>query len=183
MKILRAAVLHWLPTAVALVAVCGLIYVTGQQLYRRSADDPQIQMAGDAARELENGTPDEIIPAEKVEISQSLAPYLIVFDVNGNPVASNARLHGQIPAFVTGALRAARQKGENRITWQPEAGVRSAVVIVPVAGGEKGFVLAGRSLREAESRIQDLTYLTGAGLAGSLAASLIAAIVADLLKR
>ncbi|HEX8964956.1 MAG TPA: hypothetical protein VF820_00820, partial [Patescibacteria group bacterium] len=42
--------------------------------------------------------------------------------------------------------------GEDRITWQPEKGVRIAAVIDKLSGDKKGFVLVGRNLREIESR-------------------------------
>ena len=41
--------LKWLPLGVAVTLVCALIYATVQQNYRQSANDPQIQMAEDAA--------------------------------------------------------------------------------------------------------------------------------------
>jgi hypothetical protein len=34
-----------------------------------------------------------------------------------------------------GALDYARQNGQNRVTWQPEAGVRMATVVVPYNSG------------------------------------------------
>ena len=44
-------------------------------------------------------------------------------------------------------MRLAR-RGEDRLTWQPEPGVRSATVVVHYQGAQAGFVMAGRSLRE-----------------------------------
>ena len=172
----------WFPFVVVISAFCMLTYASVQQAYRQEANDPQIQMAEDVAHRLETETPNAVLPADPVEVSTSLAPYWIVFDPKDQAVAANARLHGQIPAFVPGALEYARQHGENRITWQPEAGVRSAVVIVPVANGEKGFVLAGRSLREVEKRVNDLTALLGIGLGVSLAASFFITLIVEFLK-
>ena len=44
----------------------------------------------------------------------------------------------------------AKQKGENRLTWQPEAQVRLATVVVPF---NNGYVLVARNMREIEIRI------------------------------
>lgn len=155
----RRLLKFWLVLAAAITLLCGLVYIAVQQSFRTGADDPQIQMAEDAARALEGGQSIEsLLPAGQVDIAASLAPYLIVFAQDGSPEASNARLHDRIPGLPTGVFEATRQRGEDRITWQPEPGVRSAVVIVPVSGRQAGFVLAGRSLREVERREAQLTY-------------------------
>jgi hypothetical protein len=165
-----------------ITALCLLIHLEVQQLLRRSADDPQIQMAEDTARALAAGKPiEDLAPVDKVEISDSLAPYLIFYDAQGQMVRSSANLHGQIPELPKGVLDAARQNGEDRITWQPEAGVRSAVVVAAINGGQGGYVLAGRSLREVEKRIDMLTLQVGLGWAASLVVTLIVVVAAHLL--
>jgi hypothetical protein len=73
---------------------------------------------------------------------------MIVYDDQGEAVASSGALHGQIPSLPAGVLDYVRENSEDRVTWQPEAGVRIAAVIVRFEGVESGFVLAGRSLRE-----------------------------------
>ena len=74
----------WLPLAAVITLFCGLIYATVQQSYRMDANDPQIQMAEDTARALESGQPaSSLVPSGKVDIAQSLAPYLIIYDTNG----------------------------------------------------------------------------------------------------
>ena len=53
----------WLPFAVIVTAFCGLAYVTVQQALRQGANDPQIQMAEDAAAALDGGAGvDAIVP-------------------------------------------------------------------------------------------------------------------------
>jgi hypothetical protein len=173
MNRLGAILKYWIPLAAAITLISALIYLTVQQDIRIGSNDPQIQMAEDAARAFAEKQPLEtILPAGKVEISQSLAPYMIVFDASGTPLGSNALLHGSIPEFPKSVLDYTRQNGEDRVTWQPETGVRSAVVIVPIADGQDGFVLAGRSLRESEKRVDLLTTQVAAGWAGTLLASL-----------
>jgi hypothetical protein len=55
------------------------------------------------------------------------------------------------------------------VTWQPEPSVRIASVVVAYGGAQPGFVLAGRSLRESEVRVDRLTSLLAAGWLASLA--------------
>ena len=138
----------WLPFAVVTTAFCGLAYATVQQSQRHDADDPQIQMAEDAAAALNDGTAlDAVVPKAQVEMSTSLAPFIVVYDNNGKPVVSSGLLNGAMPAYPMGALNAAKQSGENRVTWQPDADTRIASVVIPY---NNGFVMAGRSLREVE---------------------------------
>ncbi len=149
----------WLPFAVAVTAFCALAYVTAQQVLRSGLNDPQIQIAEDAAYALNNGaTNDSVIPAEKVEMSRSLAPFIVVYDNDGKPVASSGLLNGQMPDYPKGALDVAKQSGENRVSWQPNATTRIASVVVPF---NNGFVMAGRNMREIEQRELNIEQLAG----------------------
>ena len=123
------------------------------------ANDPQIQMAEDAASALMPGANVEsVVPSAKVEIADSLAPFLIVFDKSGKVLASSASFHGAVPAYPAGVLDYVPQKGQDRVTWQPEAGVRMATVVGPI---RNGFVMAGRSLTEVEKRESQVESLSG----------------------
>jgi hypothetical protein len=73
----------------------------------------------------------------------------------------------------SGVLEFARTHGGHRLSWQPRRGVRQALVIAPVAG--KGFVVAGRSLRETEARKQQVLQLVGIAWAIGLAGLLLPA--------
>jgi hypothetical protein len=150
----------WLPLAILFTLVCGVVYISVHQNFRSSANDPQIQMAEDAAEALEKGVAIvTILGNSKVEIEKSLAPYLVMYDQAGKPVAGSGELNGKLPTLPEGVFKYAKNKGEDRITWQPEKGIRSAIVVVsynsPNAQG--GFVMAGRSLREVEKREHQLT--------------------------
>ncbi len=183
MNIIRNGLKAWLPMAVAITMLAGLVYLSVQQAYRLGANDPQIQMAEDGAAALAAGQPAQsIVPAGKVDIAQSLAPYVVVFDADGKSLASNALLHGQAPALPGGVLDVARRQGEDRISYQPEPGARSAVVVAAVQGGQGGFVLAGRSLHEVETRIGQLTQITGLVWAVTMAASLGVVVFFQLLR-
>lgn len=121
-----------------------------------------------------------IIPDDSIDMAHSLSPFLIAYDAQGKPVASQGKLNGKIPAPPKGVFENVRAKGEERISWEPQPGVRFAAVVlhVPAANNVKeGFVLAGRSLREVEIRekqLGDLAFLNwlvmmGLILVGTLA--------------
>jgi hypothetical protein len=149
----------WLPFAVVVTAFCALTYAAVQQSFRQNANDPQIQIAEDTADALAEGKNVEtVVPADKVSVSKSLAPFLIVYDAKGNMVASSVVLDGKTPELPDGVLDSTKGLGENRVTWQPRDGVRIAAVIVSY---KDGYVLAGRSLREVEIRANQLTTFTG----------------------
>jgi hypothetical protein len=182
MRILRQVLKAWLPLALVLTACCALVCVTEQQNLRQSANDPQIQMAEDAAVALAAGRPAQaVVLAGRVEIARSLAPFLIVFNAAGRVEASSAVLQGQLPSLPAGLLDSTRTLGEDRVTWQPAAGVRIAAVLVRVDGPQPGFVLAGRSLREVELR--ETQVYRFAALTWLLAAvgSLVLVILGELL--
>jgi sensor histidine kinase regulating citrate/malate metabolism len=156
----KAILKYWLLIAIIVTGLSGLLYAVVQQDIRHTADDPQIQMAEDTAARLANGQQvQNVVPAEKVDIAKSLAPYIIVFDTSGKPIASSAQLDGQTPTIPSGVFDYVRQNGEDRLTWQPQPGVRSAVVVTQFQGPNSGFVLAGRSLREVEKREDDIMQI------------------------
>jgi len=165
---------RWIPLAIAIAGLGGLTYLTGQQIGRNNANDPQVQIAEDAAIALAQGAEiDSVLPVSQVDAGRSLAPFVIVYDDAGMVLASTGLLHGEIPTLPDGVLDYTRQHEENRITWQPESSVRIAAVIVRYEGDSPGFVLAGRSLREVESRDTQMLTLsvlaTGLTLAATLA--------------
>lgn len=161
----------WLPFVVVISAFCALAYASVQQAYRQGANDPQIQMAEDAANALVDGqSMDAIMPAPKVSVAKSLAPFLIAYDSAGSVIGSSVALDGQTPELPLGVLDSTRQMGENRLTWQPREGVRIAAVIVSY---KDGFVLAGRSLREVEIREAQVTQFAGLTLLLALVTTLI----------
>jgi hypothetical protein len=164
-----------------------------QQVLRQGANDPQIAIAGDLEARLESGVaPSAAVPgANGVDIARSLSPFVIVYDDQGRPVASQAVLNGQTPTPPAGVFDYVRQHGEERVSWQPVPGttsnkdeksglnggvtlqrghgVRIAAVIQRVTGPTPGFVLAGRNMREVEAReaqVGQLALLTWIGMMG-----------------
>lgn len=177
-SLLVRAFVRWLPLAVALTGVFGFSYVAVQQNYRQSMNDPQLQMAEDAAAFLSSDyTPAAVVPRGiSIDMTKSLAPWITVYDASGIPLESNAVLGGappQLPAEMFDISTWRTQKTfqapsgvETRVTWQPRPDVRQAVVLVrfqtPSVAGRStqiGWVAVGRSMSAAEDRISNLTQL------------------------
>jgi len=182
--LLLRAFLYWLPVALCVTVLSGLVYVAVQQSYRQSANDPQIEIAEDAAILLRDGAkPQDVLGGGKVEMSRSLAPFMIVYDASGHVTASSAQLNGVTPNIPPGVFDSVRTSGEDRLSWQPQEGVRAAAVVTQYGGSNPGFVLAGRSLREVEEREAQLTQMVGiawvVALVGAFVAWLVALGVSD----
>jgi len=186
--IYNALVLIALSTGLALA-----LNTIPQQVLRQGLNDPQIAMAEDLAARLESGVaPAAAVPAAvSVDMARSLSPFVIVYNDQGQPLASQAVLNGQTPTPPMGVFDYVRQHGEERVSWQPVLGttsnkdeksglnggmtqqrghgVRIAAVIQRVNGSTPGFVLAGRNMREVEAReaqVGQLALLTWIGMMG-----------------
>ena len=147
----RATALPQLAILVTLTTfVAGTGYLISQQVLRMSANDPQIQLAEDAAQRLaagENAT--RVVPERSVDMANSLASFVIVYDDSGRPLASSAQLDGSVPTLPKGVFDFVRTNRQERVTWQPRSGVRIASVVNRTSNG---FVVAGRNMREVEIR-------------------------------
>ena len=141
--------------------VAGTGYVISQQVLRASANDPQIQLAEDVAQRLSAGeNPVAVVADQKINMESSLAPFLIVYDEAGHPIASSGLLHGSIPTPPKGVFDYVRANRQDTITWEPTRGVRIASV---VARSNDGFVIAGRNMREVEARESMVFNLAATG--------------------
>jgi hypothetical protein len=173
---LRRAFALFVPAAVLATGLSGLIYVVAQQDLRSGANDPQEQLAGDAAGQLNAGAaPTTVVTGRMVDVATSLAPFVVVYDSAGKVVASDGQLNGAPPLVPSGVLASAHATGRDAVTWQPLADVRIATVSVPWTGGT---VMVGRSLRLVEERESRVELLVGAGwlaiLVGLAAAAALA---------
>jgi hypothetical protein len=180
-KLLPRAFALWLPLVAVITGVFLFAYWAVQQNYRQLGNDPQVQMAEDAAASLARDyTPAAVVPrtnpqsagAPTIEMSTSLAPWIAVYDSSGLPLESSATLDNAPPRLPQGVFDQSTWKrvyaewgialsvpaNETRFSWQPRPDVRQAVVLVsfPAPHGT-GYVAAGRNMREVESREATLT--------------------------
>ena len=152
----------WYCAAAILVIIFGTIYVTVQQSQRLDANWPQIQIAEDAAAELNSGITPASLTSGNVSLDNSLAPFVIIYNKAGQVVSGSGYLGGSIPTAPLGILQASRNQTYHFISWQPESNVRIAAVTVST---DKYYVLSGRSLEEVEkneTKTQDLALVGGA---------------------
>ncbi len=171
----------WLPVAAATTILCLLVYASVQQTYRANANDPQIQLAEDAAHALAAGAADEtVIPAARVDIAQSLEPFVAVFDGSGRATGASGLLAGAAPSPPAGLFEQARRTGQHSVTWMPRPDVRVAAVFVAVGPSDGRVVMAGRSLREVEVRVGRLAFFCVAAWIAALAGSLALALLLEL---
>jgi hypothetical protein len=175
--VFNALVLAGIATVLALA-----LYGIPQNVLRSGLNDPQVQIAGDLASQLEQGeTTTDAVPHGSIDMARSLSPFVIVYDDQGRPIVSQAQLNGTTPIPPHGVFDSVRQNGESRITWQPlrtsDRTVRIAAVVRRVNGSNPGFVLAGRNMREVEARIghvQTMAGLTWLGMLGLILTGAIA---------
>jgi hypothetical protein len=171
-----------LPLAVVATVLAGAAFTIGQQIVRQGANDPQVQMAEDAAARLQAGAgASEVLPPLETDMATSLAPWVLVYGPDRKPVAGSARLDGKVAEYPTSVFDNAPAGGRrDEVTWQPRGGVRAATVVVGFKGG---WVVAGRSLRLVEERADGLAALAIAGWLAALAGSAVAVVAAGFLAR
>lgn len=180
-SLLRASLATFLPLAVLATLLAWLVYGVAQQTLRSGANDPQLQLAEDAARSLDaGGDPATVVGPGAVDVAVSLAPFVVVFDATGRVLASSGRLDGADPVPPPGVLAHAAAAAPNVVTWQPLPGVRVATV---TARWGSGTVMAGRSLREVERREDQALLLVGLGWAVTIVALAVASLVAEAIRR
>lgn len=178
--------LRFLPLAAVATALALTTYGAVQQSLRGPADDPQIAMAEDAAAALAAGQAmAQVVPAVRaVPIARSVAPFVIAYGEDRQTKAATGTFDGVAPLPPAGVFAYAKEHGEDRLTWMPRPDVRLATVVVHYDGqGGSGYVLAARSLREVEARIDRLGKLVALGWMTSLLAGAAALALAERLRR
>jgi len=165
---------NWLPLAVTIILISGVGYISLQKILRQQANDPQIALAEEIANH--NGELAGIIdPDATIDMSQSLLPFVIVYNEDQKAVAGTGKLDQTLPTPPTGVLDSAKTNGENRLTWQPAPSTREAIVVKHFDGG---YVLVGQSLKLTEERINDFGIDVAFGAMATLFFSLLATIIA-----
>jgi hypothetical protein len=127
----------------------GTIYVVAQQLDRLSANDAPLRLASQVAAELREGQTTTLDAQPHVDLSRSLAAFVVVEDAQGQSSDGSGFLKGSLVSLPTGVLASAAKSGQDNVTWQPAAGLRFATVTLKVGNQ---FVSAGQSLKPTEGR-------------------------------
>lgn len=185
--------LFWVYSAIAVTGIMGTAYVLVQQDYRTGLDTPQVQIAEDGALLLAHGgVPADVVPhSTPFDAEASLSSWVAIFDQNGTPLESSATIGSsalQLPKglFDISTWSKAKmyyQNGmrETRITWQPNATTRQAVVLVQTTDGR--FVASGRNMRDVEQYIEHEGEIVFAGWLVTLAVLFVAVYLYQWLWR
>ena len=144
----RPLVFHTLALAAILSVLGGIAAQTMQQMLRRGANQPQLDMADSYTRGITQvGDASKVIPPEHVDLEQSLQPVVVFYDDAGT-----GYLDRKLPVPPPGVFDFVRVNGAETVTWQPRPDVRLASVIRRIGGNHPGFLLTARSLGLLKSR-------------------------------
>jgi len=156
----RILLLNYFTAMVIITIMTGLIYVNVQQAYRTNANDPQIQLANEINANLKAGRPIDGLWPDSIEIQTSLGIFAALYDEHAQPLKSSALLDGKIPQLPPGVFEFTKNQGEDRVTWQPRAGVRMAMIVIRGNYSPVAYIAVGRSLKEVEIREGNLFRTT-----------------------
>lgn len=148
-RIFARSILVYTITLALILTVGGLAgALTIQAALRRSADQPQIQMAKKFASALASGkSMEETLPSAQIDIQHSLEPFAIFYDLQVHPIASTGHTDYGVPTPPRGVFdHLTTNNPVARFTWQPQSGVRIAAVMFRIGGSRPGYILVGRSL-------------------------------------
>lgn len=134
----------------------GTTYLVAQRIEREGADDAAWRLASQVVGELKLGSTTTVDALPPVDLSTSLAPFVIVFDKTDAAVAGTGFLHGTLASVPSGVLDAARANGSHHVSWQPERGLRFATSGVAIG---RWVIVAGQSLKPAEARTDSIGIL------------------------
>lgn len=151
----------WLVGLVVVTLLFGSFYASLQQLGRQTDDDVP---AGLALTQLNSPDPRVLSGATPVDLAQGPGTFVNVYGADGTPLAGSGTLAGRVPRLPQGVIESALRTGQDRVTWQPQRGVRYAVVAR--ATGDT-VVVAGQNLQPSESRDQMVQLFLGLGWLGS----------------
>jgi hypothetical protein len=187
----RPVFFHALILGLILTMMGGAAAVAFQQLLRRGADEPQIQMADDYAAGLASGQmPSDVIPRPSaivltpqvverggqdrsidpliqvvggVDIGRSLQPFAVVYDDSGKPIFFNGVLDQAVPTPAPGRLQLSSQPlpGQVHLAASPRRPHRCRRT--PRGRAASRFRLVGRSLTLVEEQEGLLYHATFIG--------------------
>ena len=142
---------------IAITFVCLIAYSMGQQIIRQSANLAPFQMANEAKIGLEGSESiTQIFGDRLTDFTKSQMPFVIVYNLDKKPVSSTTLTENNIPQIPYGVLDSAKKSGQDRVTWQPQSGLRFATVVIPF---KDGYIVGGQSLTEFDRNVQKLNDL------------------------
>jgi hypothetical protein len=170
----------WIGALGILIVLTGMTYGVMQQIERQGANDSPLRLATQVSSELARGSSTTIDGLPRVDLSNSFAPFVVVFGVDGKPTTGNGYLHGALAEPPPGVISAARKSGQGSVTWQPSTGLRFATVSIK---SRNRVVMAGQSLAPSEHRTENIGTIVAAGGLGSVLILVLAFMAWELFRR
>ena len=155
-------IIPWLVGLVVVTLLIGSTYLSLQRLGRQADDDVP---AGLALSQLNSPDPQVLKADTPIDLTQGPETFVNVYRGDGTPLTGSGTLSGSVPRLPQGVIESALQTGQDRVTWQPQQGVRYA--IVARATGDT-VVVAGQNLQPSESRNRTMELFLGLGWLGSV---------------
>ncbi|WP_426625733.1 hypothetical protein ACPPVW_06685 [Leifsonia sp. McL0607] len=155
----------WLRRIIVAVAAYALfagglatLYVVVQQDGRHAVEDAPRALLSAGATTSPAQQPD------RLDLEHYLGTFWVRYDAAGRPTAGNGYLSGSLAQVPRGVLETARATGEDAVSWEPEPGLRFAIVAQPL---DEGVIVAGQSLQRTEQRTdRTMLFIAGALVAG-----------------
>jgi hypothetical protein len=151
----------WLAIVGAATLVLGAAYSMVQQEARLAANDTPISVTESARRLLESGSaPVDVVAKQKTNLRTDNWVFTIVTDSSRHVLASSANLDGKTPLPPQGVFDYTKDHGTDKITWQPDSGVRLAIYVSTYkSDNDSGYIISGQSLKLTEQRINRLSLI------------------------
>jgi hypothetical protein len=164
----------WAAGAILAALAAGVVWFGAGLALRSGGNRQPLRLAAAAASRLASGSRPAAVLPPMIDMASSPAPFVIVFDAQHHILASSGRLNGQLPVLPASVLAWVDRHGQDRITWQPQPGLREAAVIEPYRGTRQGIVLAAQSLRDISSRQLILAWSIACTWLAALAVAIVA---------
>ncbi len=159
-----------------IVLIFATIYLVMQQTLRLEANQQPLRITSQMQSNWINSQIMDTSFLPKVELDNSAYAFAAVFNEKGEILSTNATFKASDLDIPTGVLSTARNNGLDKVTWQPDATHRFAIVAMAQANN---VFVAGQSLRPTE----DLTNQLGKLIGGAMVVTILFANFALLLLR
>lgn len=166
----------WVAAALIVTIVFGSVYLTLQHIGRQAVNDAPAAAAAVQVQQIGS----DPATGPRLELTKDSGIFIMVYGEDNKPVFSTVTLHGEVPNLPVGVLDTTRIAGTDAVTWQPEPGLRMAVVTRQAAGR---VVVAGQSLIPFENTDKWTQLALTAGWLTSMLVLAAAYAVSGLLSR
>jgi hypothetical protein len=169
--------LSWVSIAFSITALCMLIFAAVQQLNRLTLYEQSAEVTQRILYGIKSGqdVPKNLLPV--VDLQYERGVFIVLYDAATNKAMETIMVDGKTVNVPVGVLNYAKAHGNHRVTWQPTKNVREAIIVTYVSGSRPVYVVVGKSVLEAESRIETIGKLILIGWFLTLVGSFVLSVV------